>query len=317
VTHARSLARASAALELRRYEDALREAGLAIAANPDGAEGYCALGQALAGLNRYDEALRELQNACAKAPTWFLPHVLCSDLLRFRGRFVRAVASAEEAVRLAPYSGAAHMALAVSLQKTGHAERARSELETALRLAPENPLSHRVAGDIHLEQKSNAAAEAAYRRALALDASRADTFNNLAVALEKQGKKEEAKLAFKSAVLLDPTLRLSKVNLRRALGMGLGRIGRLGLLGLYLWVLVAAFRGLLTDTRLGYEDEVASAAAARDFVIAAVGAPLLVAAGAMMFWVIRRRRLSRLRRSDSELYALLQKLNADHKAGRL
>ena len=206
-----------------------------------------------------------------------LPHLLCSDLLRSAGDSCRP-SPAEEAARLVPDSGATHRARA-SLQKTGQAERARSELETALRLEPDNPFSHRLAEDIHLEQKSNAA-EGEYRRALALDAVER-TRSTISRLRSRDRARRKRLLAFKSAVLsTQPSV------CRRSTSGGSWewacRTGRLGLLGPTSgsW----SRRSVVAAARL--RDRAASAAAAQDFMIAAVGA-LLVAAGAVLFWVIQ------------------------------
>ena len=60
--------RAAAAYELDRYDEVLKEAGLAIAADPEEANNYFYLAQALFQLGRHQEALEAIETAIAKDP---------------------------------------------------------------------------------------------------------------------------------------------------------------------------------------------------------------------------------------------------------
>ena len=59
--------RAAAAYELDRYDEVLKEAGLAIAADPEEANNYFYLAQALFQLGRHQEALEAIETAIALA----------------------------------------------------------------------------------------------------------------------------------------------------------------------------------------------------------------------------------------------------------
>lgn len=68
-----------------------------------------------------------------------------------------------------------------------------------------------------LEQRDDAAAEAAYRRALALDASAADSQLRLGRLLERQGRHAQAIDAYAGAVRLDPDLATARSSLHALL----------------------------------------------------------------------------------------------------
>ena len=57
------MARARAAIAIRRFDEAARHAGLAIAASPEHPDGYYLLAFALHNLDRNEEALKEFDGA--------------------------------------------------------------------------------------------------------------------------------------------------------------------------------------------------------------------------------------------------------------
>ncbi|HTO06471.1 MAG TPA: tetratricopeptide repeat protein [Myxococcota bacterium] len=290
-----SLARANAAIELRRWDDAVREAGLAIAANPNDANGYYALARGLWGLERNTAALEALGTASAKRPEWFLPHVLRSDIERSLGWPRKALAAAEEAVRLGPHSAAAHIAVALSAQKVGESLRARSECERALELAPQDAWIQRLAGDVYLAQKQNVLAEKHYRQSLAISAADGAALNNLALVLNRQGKTDEALDTYRAAIRADPTLRVAKRNLRSVLRT---KSAKVSTGGLFFLAWIALYLG-----------------AAGGAILAALGGTAALAL--LAYGVARLFRPPRVSSRDPELRELQKRLDADHKAGRL
>ena len=103
-------------------------------------------------------------------------------------------------------------------------------------------------GDRHLDLADNLAAERAYRQALALEPNDVPALNNLGCALLAQKRKTEATLAFKSALLLDPTMSEAKGNTHETMRGLVGSATTRGVLALvaasvlkfkilWLWVL--------------------------------------------------------------------------------
>ncbi len=80
----------------------------------------------------------------------------------------------------------------------GRTAEARAHFERALALDPEHAGAHNGLGAVQLEQDPRAA-EASFARALELDPDYADACNNLGVALERQGRAQEARAAFARA----------------------------------------------------------------------------------------------------------------------
>jgi Flp pilus assembly protein TadD len=82
----------------------------------------------------------------------------------------------------------------------------------ALTLAPEEGRLHRLLGDEYLNMGESGQASDAYHRALGFEPNDAGTLNNLGCAYLRRGRAEEAALAFKAAVLLDPSMKEAKEN---------------------------------------------------------------------------------------------------------
>jgi protein O-GlcNAc transferase len=297
-------ARARAAIQLGRHEEGVREAGLAVAADPENPDGYFLLGLALRALGRHDEALRAVESGTAKAPQWHDLFVLKSDILRDKGLPLDAMAAAQEAVRLEPEDADCHTAVAMSAAKLGNRTDAIFALRRALALDPDNADLHRLLGDQHLELSDYDQAIIQYHKSLGIVPNDAYSLNNLGCALQAKGRMEEAALAYKSAVLLDPTMREAKQNTHdsvKGIARGASVLGALGLIAVKFklwWILILGRRVLLYPAFW-------------------IGAGVLVG-GAVAFGVIRgRRRLKRLGEKDPQLLAIYERLKADRKSGRI
>src|SRR5581483_7540612 len=81
--------------------------------------------------------------------------------------------------------------LAILHLHAGRAEEARGELETAIKAAPSADLYYDL-GNVHLKAGDPDRAAGAYRRALEYDPKHPEARFNLALALERSGKRAEA-----------------------------------------------------------------------------------------------------------------------------
>jgi tetratricopeptide (TPR) repeat protein len=84
------------------------------------------------------------------------------------------------AIEVTPRSGSARYGYAVFLQQAGRLEEALEELERARVFSPDDPRIHFQLGMVHFDRNERAAAEAAFRRALALDPYSSDAYLGLA-----------------------------------------------------------------------------------------------------------------------------------------
>jgi tetratricopeptide (TPR) repeat protein len=101
-------------------------------------------------------------------------------------------------------------------QQDGLNERLRW-LQAAVAAFPAMPATHNSLGVALLDKKDLPAAEAAFRKAIALDRKYAGARLNLGVALSEQGHEDEAIACYRKAIELDPKLAVAHHNLGNAL----------------------------------------------------------------------------------------------------
>ncbi len=198
-----------------RLDHAERAARAAIAADPGSEGGHALLSRACLLARRVDDALAAATRGLASNPGSGWLHRACAAALVDAGRSCEAIAAADESLALAPGDPAGHYLRSLALRGLRRLEEARAAAMVAVELGPENADFRTHLGDVWLDADA-ARAEAHYRAALALDPERAWTLNNLGVALLRQGKKADASLAFRSAILVDPTFPQAKLNAFRA-----------------------------------------------------------------------------------------------------
>jgi hypothetical protein len=97
----------------------------------------------------------------------------------------------------------------------GVLNRAEENALLALQLNAREPMAYTALGGVRMARGDNAGAELAYRQALALSPHYATASNNLGIALEHQGRLDEAKASFEQAQIDDPKQPQVRENLAR------------------------------------------------------------------------------------------------------
>jgi tetratricopeptide (TPR) repeat protein len=152
-----------------------------LAEDPHDLEALGRLGDAQLADHDPDGALRTAATAIALAPDRELGHRHASIACSRRGRHREAIAHAEDAVRLAPAEPSAFLALARALLRAKRdLERARRAAVRAMVIAPEASEPHLVFGMVAAAEGEQAAAEAAFRRAVQLHPGNMAARNELA-----------------------------------------------------------------------------------------------------------------------------------------
>ena len=293
------LGRADAALTLGRAEEAERAARGALAIEPANPTGHALLTRALLLQAKAEEALRAAEAGVGACPDSEWLHRLRALSLRKLGKNREALAAADEAVRIAPDVPETHHARSLVLEALKRKAEAREASERAISLAPHEAPYHAQLGDLWVDTDA-AVAEGHYRESLRLDPSSAAVLNNLGVALLRQKQTREAALAFRSAVLLDPTLEVAKQNThasaRRLLGGGAA---------------LSMFFVITNAARLVSHVD-------GDLRPAGAGlALLLIVVGGTIWFVRKHLRMKRLAEEEPQLHAIYVTLEAERKAGRL
>jgi hypothetical protein len=217
-----SLQRARAALDLRRQgEDAVAHAGRGQSPSaratprPNGV-----LAQALLGLvaPRPRRLLRGGGGAQARRPGRVAPPPALRGALGAGPQGRRRWPAADAAVRLDPSSPWAHAARRARALAGARrpALKAIDEAKAALKLAPEEATLHAGLAELLLPSgRQRRAAAAHFKDSLALDPRQAGVLNDYAASRSTARREAGRHVAFRSAMLLDPTM---KVRLRNVHG---------------------------------------------------------------------------------------------------
>jgi Flp pilus assembly protein TadD len=173
------LARASAMLDVRRFDEASALLARLVSAEPESSRAWCLMARAHLGAERYTEAISAANRAVSLDPVDEWPHRLASNALVHLGNFPDAVRAADEACRLAPGYWQTHVCVAQAAlagQRLGVAAEAATR---ARALAPNEPDVHFLSGKVSLARGQLAEAREHQEQALALDPAHSGAMNEL------------------------------------------------------------------------------------------------------------------------------------------
>ena len=173
------LARASAMLDVRRFDEASALLARLVSAEPESSRAWCLMARAHLGGERYTEAISAANRAVSLDPADEWPHRLASNALVHLGNYPDALRAAHEACRLAPGYWQTHVCVAQAAlagQRLGVAAEAASR---ARALAPNEPDVHFLSGKVSLARGDLTAAREHQERALALDPAHSGAMNEL------------------------------------------------------------------------------------------------------------------------------------------
>jgi tetratricopeptide (TPR) repeat protein len=198
------LRRAGALADAGRLNDAVALYGALLREEPEDVHALCGLSRCLGKLGRPAEGLSVAGRAAALAPADDWPHRLRSAHLLVLGRPRQALDAARAALAQDPSGFAALLSV---FQAQAAMRDALGAAETAARMVqghPAEPESHNATGRAAMLRRQWRAAEAAFREALRLAPQEPVYQSNLALALERLGRRREALDHFQRAVRTDP-----------------------------------------------------------------------------------------------------------------
>ena len=173
------LARASAMLDVRRFDEASELLARVVSAEPESSRAWCLMARAHLGADRYDEAISAAYRAVALDPADEWPHRLASNALVHLGKYPDALRAAYEACRLAPGYWQTHVCVAQAALAAQRLDVAAEAAGRARGLAPNEPDVHFLSGKVSLARGDLTGAREHQERALALDPVHSGAMNEL------------------------------------------------------------------------------------------------------------------------------------------
>jgi Flp pilus assembly protein TadD len=150
------------------------------------------LGIALVTLGRAEEGIRHFQRAILLQPGLAEAHHNLGLAEAERGNFAAAIPHFAETVRLRPDHAGAELHWGVALAVSNRLPEARSHFERAISLEPASAASRQIYGRVVLNAGEVEAAVQLFREALRLDPELPGLHRDLAIALRRLGRLDEA-----------------------------------------------------------------------------------------------------------------------------
>jgi len=210
------LRRAEALLEVDRPRDALALLLDALRLEPENHRVLARIAGAHLALDDHRTALKFANEAVRVAPELEWGHRIRSIVLLHLGEKRGAYRAAERAAQLDPENLLVLNQLFSVMRASGMRTEAWNVAHQMVHIGPEVPASHINLGLVHLEYKQFAEAERAFRRALQLEPESWPALNNLGVALQGQGRHQDAVEFFYRAAQSNPSRTLPRNNLMLA-----------------------------------------------------------------------------------------------------
>jgi tetratricopeptide (TPR) repeat protein len=215
----------AAALDDRRYPEAIAALEAATGRLPDDPAAWTLLAAAYYGERRFRDMLRAADRAVALDPTLDAAHRYRAYALWFTGRAMAAADAAADALAQHPTDVEVLSDCAWLLTETGRLAEGRRAADRAVELYPESGAAWFAVGINAISLGDFDAAERALRRAVELEDGEAIWWSNLGWAYLASDRPREALDCFQKAVDRDPDNFLAAGNLVLALRF-LGRVGR-------------------------------------------------------------------------------------------
>jgi tetratricopeptide (TPR) repeat protein len=173
------LARASAMLDVRRFEEASALLARVVSAEPESSRAWCLMARAHLGEDRYADAIAAANRAVALDPADEWPHRLASNALVHLAKYPAALQAAHQACRLAPSYWQTHVCVSQAALAAQRFDVAAEAAARARGLAPNEPDVHFLSGKVSLARGDLAQAREHQERALALDPAHSGAMNEL------------------------------------------------------------------------------------------------------------------------------------------
>ncbi len=206
-----------------RFDEAIKQYGIALKLAPDAAEVYNNLGSAYSRQGMTDESIVYYRKAVELDPKYVAAHCNLGAGLATKGLHAEAVEHYKKALELNPSYAEAYSNMSSALVEMQKYDEAIDCLKKALSIDPNLLEALNNMGTALCKKGLLDEGAAAYRRAIQVSPTCAEARTNLANTLVKMGRTEEAAQEYREAMRLAPEYPEPRNNLGNTL-MNVGRI---------------------------------------------------------------------------------------------
>ena len=176
----------------------------AIAINPNYAEAYSNLGNALKDQGDLQAAIDAYRQALVINPNYAEAYSNLGNALKDQGDLQAAIDAYRQALVIKPHYAEAYSNLGNALKDQGDLQAAINAYRQALVIKPDYAEAHSNLGNALKDQGDLQAAIDAYRQALAINPNYVEVYNNLGIALIDQSDFQAAIDAYRQALAINP-----------------------------------------------------------------------------------------------------------------
>jgi tetratricopeptide (TPR) repeat protein len=202
-------------LETGRLDDALVVLQREIEASPEWAEPWALLARIFSRQARFDQALSACDQTLVRDPWHLHTQELKTALLLQLGYKDSALEAAERLVGLEHSRPESHLFLSFAYSFMGMEVEAVEEAQVCKNIAPWRGFHHQALCVVHLSAKRWELAERHAVAAIKAEGASASLYHDLALALDHQGRHDEARSAYTTAARIDPRFRHSLRSFER------------------------------------------------------------------------------------------------------
>ena len=212
------VARGAEFFQKRQYAQAEQEYRAALLLDPQNADLYDSLANALGQQNKWDDAASAAREAIRLNPNNDMAHISLGITLEGKADWDGAISEQRAALRLDPSNDLAHANLGLALEGKGDWDGAIAKERVAVRLDGNNGLAHGCLGSALGHEGDLDGAIIEFREALRLNPNDEETHIDLGVTLGRKGDWDGAIAEYHDALRLNPNNCLAHFNLGTALG---------------------------------------------------------------------------------------------------
>jgi tetratricopeptide (TPR) repeat protein len=190
-------------LKRQQYQQALIYYSEAVEIQPDFKEAQCSMAIALINMRRFAEAETHCRKAIELDPRWAEPRAHLATILGETGRVDEGMLEARKAIELNPKLALGYFSLAGIYVKKEDFEHAAEQYRKSIELEGDFSAWNNLGNSLlHLDRPAEA--EKCYIESIRLNPNRPDPYFNMAISLDRQGRRAEAIEAARKALALAP-----------------------------------------------------------------------------------------------------------------